>query len=126
MNPFDYVNSINTHKRNLMVGSENDELAEKEYVPFLTNKALSYHTETLLYSNEMNRYAFLPNKLQYEYLLHSVRPGKRFSKWAKKEDMDNILLIARYYQCNLQRAQEYMSVLKPGDLEEILEEMRNL
>jgi len=64
MNPFDYVNSINTHKRNLMVGSENDELAEKEYVPFLTNKALSYHTETLLYSNEMNRYAFLPNKLQ--------------------------------------------------------------
>ena len=109
-----------------MVGSENDELAEKEYVPFLTNKALSYHTETLLYSNEMNRYAFLPNKLQYEYLLHSVRPGKRFSKWAKKEDMDNILLIARYYQCNLQRAQEYMSVLKPGDLEEIIEEMRNL
>ena len=126
MNPFDYVNSINTHKRNLMVGSENDELAEKEYVPFLTNKALSYHTETLLYSNEMNRYAFLPNKLQYEYLLHSVRSGKRFSKWAKKEDMDNILLIARYYQCNLQRAQEYMSVLKPGDLEELLEEMRNL
>ncbi len=109
-----------------MVGSENDELAEKEYVPFLTNKALSYHTETLLYSNEMNRYAFLPNKLQYEYLLHSVRPGKRFSKWAKKEDMDSILLIARYYQCNLQRAQEYMSVLKPGDLEELLEEMRNL
>ena len=126
MNPFDYVNSISTHKRNLMIGSENDELAEKEYVPFLTNKALSYHTETLLYSNEMNRYAFLPNKLQYEYLLHSVRSGKRFSKWAKKEDMDNILLIARYYQCNLQRAQEYMGVLKPGDLEEILEEMRNL
>ena len=110
----------------MMRGSENDELAEKEYVPFITNKALSYHTETLLYSNEMNRYAFLPNKLQYEYLLHSVRPGKRFSKWAKKNDWDNILLIARYYQCNPQRAQEIMATLKESDIEEILEEMRNL
>lgn len=109
-----------------MVGSENDELAEKDYVPYLTNKALSYHTETLLYSNEMNRYAFLPNKLQYEYLLHSVRPGKRFSKWAKKDNVENILLIAKYYQVNFQRAQEIMELLKEADVEEILEEMRNL
>ena len=126
MNPFDYVNSINTHKRNLMVGSENDELAEKEYVPFLTNKALSYHTETLLYSNEMNRYAFLPNKLQYEYLLHSVRPGKRFSKWAKKDNVEQIQAVAQYYQCNMQRAQEYISILSIEDIEEIQEEIRNL
>ena len=126
MNPFDYVNSINSNKRNMMRGSDNDELAEKEYVPFLTNKAMSYHTETLLYSNEMNRYAFLPNKLQYEYLLHSVRPGKRFSKWAKKDDVDRIQAIAKYYQCNMQRAQEYISILSPEDIEDIQEEIRNL
>ena len=110
----------------MMRGSDNDELAEKEYVPFLTNKAMSYHTETLLYSNEMNRYAFLPNKLQYEYLLHSVRPGKRFSKWAKKDDVDRIQAIAKYYQCNMQRAQEYISILSPEDIEDIQEEIRNL
>ena len=39
MKPFDYVNSINFTKKNLMKNTANDELAEKDYVPFLTNKS---------------------------------------------------------------------------------------
>ena len=65
MKPFDYVNSINFTKKNLMKNTANDELAEKDYVPFLTNKSLSYFTDTLLYANEMNRYHFLDKRLQY-------------------------------------------------------------
>ena len=126
MNPFDYVNTINTSKKNLMTGSENDELMEKGYSAYVVNKALSYHTDTLLYSNEMNRLHDLPNKMQYEYLLHSVRAGKRFSKWAKKDDAENVQMVARYFQCNHRRAQEYMSLLSDGQIEEILEEIRNL
>ena len=68
MKPFDFVNSINITKKNLMRGSYNDELSEKAYIPFLTNRSLSYFTDTLLYANEMNRYSTLDNKLQYEYL----------------------------------------------------------
>ena len=48
MNPFDYVNSINDIKKNLMVGTENDELAEKDYNAFLVNKSLSYFIDTIL------------------------------------------------------------------------------
>ena len=53
MKPFDYINSINFTKKNLMRGTENDDLAEKGYVPYITNKTLSYFTDTLLYANEM-------------------------------------------------------------------------
>lgn len=126
MNPFDYVNSINGTKKNLMCGSENDELMEKGYTPFVVNKALSYHTDTLLYANEMNRLHDLPNKMQYEYLLHSVRQGKRFSKWAKNEELEKIQMVARYYQCNLQRAKEYISILPEDVVSNIVEEIRNL
>ena len=55
MKPFDFINSINFTKKNLMRNTDNDELAEKGYVPFITNKTLSYFTDTLLYSNEMNK-----------------------------------------------------------------------
>ena len=125
MNPFDFVNSINTTKVNMMRGTENDALAEKGYSAFVTNRALSYHTDTLLYANEMNRLHDLPDKMQYEYLLHSVRKGKRFSKWAKK-DMTVIEKVAKYYQCNYKRAQEYMELLPESEIERVVEEISNL
>ena len=98
MKPFDYVNSINFTKKNLMRNTENDELAERDYVPFLTNKSLSYFTDTLLYANEMNKYHFLDKKLQYEFYLNSIRKKKRFAKWAKADDNDDLSMISEFYQ----------------------------
>ena len=57
MKPFDFINSINFTKKNMIRGTENDDLAEKSYVPYITNRTLSYFTDTLLYANEMNRFA---------------------------------------------------------------------
>ena len=73
MKPFDFVNSINFTKKNMMRDTANDDLAEKSYVPFLTNRSLSYFTDTLLYANEMNKLHQLDNKLQYEFFLNTIR-----------------------------------------------------
>jgi hypothetical protein len=116
---WDYVNAINSNKQDLMSGTENDELAEAGYVPFLTNRALSQFPDTLLYANEMNRHNHLDNKLQFEYLLNSVRPKKRFSKWAKREDNEGIQLVMQYYKCNIKRAQEYIQLLTSEQLDKI-------
>ena len=50
MNPFDYLNAINSTKKNIMV----DEVTEKAYSPFLINRGLSYFSDTILFANEMN------------------------------------------------------------------------
>ena len=63
MSPFDFVNSINYSKKNLMV----DEQSEEEYIPFLTNRALSYFPDTILYAQEMNINGHIDKKLQYNY-----------------------------------------------------------
>jgi hypothetical protein len=118
-NLWDFVNAINSNKQDLMTGTENDDLAEAGYVPFLTNRALSQFPDTLLYANEMNRYNHLDNKLQFEYLLNSVRPKKRFSKWAKREDNEGIQLVMQYYKCNIKRAQEYIQLLTSEQLDKI-------
>ena len=123
MKPFDYINSINFTKKNLMKGSENDELSEKSYVPYITNKTLSYFTDTLLYANEMNRYHFLDNRLQYEFYLNSIRKKKRFAKWAKADDNDDLSMISEFYQISLSKAKEAIKILSPEQIKIIKDKM---
>ena len=119
MKPFDYINSINFTKKNLMRGSENDELAEKGYAPYLTNKSLSYFTDTLLYANEMNKLHFLDNKLQYEFFLNSIRKKKRFAKWAKADNNDELNMISEYYKISLPKAKDALKILSPEQKQDI-------
>jgi hypothetical protein len=111
MNPFDYVNAININKKDLIRDSENPTLAEKDYSPFLVNRALSYYVDTILYSNEMNRANHLDSLLQNDYYLNSIRISKRFSKWAKPIEDSDINCIQEYYKVNHRRALEIQKVL---------------
>ena len=116
MNPFEYLNSINQTKKNMMRGSENDALAEKEYVPFMVNRGLSYFQDTVELANEMNFHHSLDKKLQYEFLLNMVRPRKRFSKWFKKEEDGDIEAIKEYYGYSNERASQALSILTSEQL----------
>lgn len=118
-NPFDYINAINFTKKDLMTGTENDDLAESGYVPFITNRALSYFPDTILYANEMNMNNHLDNKLQFHYLINSIRPKKRFSKWAKRQEDNDIEALMEYYGYNRTKAEAVISLLSPDQLKDI-------
>lgn len=116
MSPFDYVNSILIDKKNLIV----DEVSEKGYVPFLTNRALSYHKDTIFYAQEMNLASQLDKKLQFQYLINTVRPMKRKnSKWAKKVENADIDAVMEFYGYNYQKAKTAVSVLSKDQLKSI-------
>ena len=119
MKPFDYVNSINYSKKNMMEGTDNDELAESGYVPFLTNRSLSYFTDTLFYSNEINQYPHADNKLQYDYLLNSISPKRRFAKWVKNIDSDDLEIVKQYYNYSTKKGLQALNILSPKQLQEI-------
>ena len=116
MNPFDYVNAINTSKQNLMRGTDNDKLAEKSYNTFLTNRAMSYHMDTIGVANEMNQRHEADNLLQFEYFLNTVRPKKRFAKWVKKDDEGDLSVVKQYYGYNDAKALQALSILSPEQL----------
>jgi hypothetical protein len=117
--PFDYVNAINFSKQDLMTGTENDELAEKAYVPFLTNRSLSYFTDTIMYANEMNMNHHLNNKLQFHYLINSIRSRKRFSKWSKRQDSDDFEVVKMYYKMNDAKTLQALALLTPDQIKTI-------
>ena len=112
MKPFDYVTSVSYSKKNLMRGSENDELAESGYQPYLTNKALSYFPDSLFYSNEMNMNHHADNILQYEYLINTLRPKRRFAKWVKAEDNDDLEAIKLFFGYSNKKAEQYYPLNK--------------
>jgi hypothetical protein len=119
MNPFDYVNAININKQDLIRNSENPTLAEKDYSPFLVNRALSYFVDTVLYANEINRANHIDSIMQNDYYLNSIRVSKRFSKWAKPIESSDIEIIKEYYKVNNKRALEISSVLTREQIDHI-------
>jgi hypothetical protein len=119
MSAFEYLNSINFTKKNLMRDSENDDLAEKSYSPFLVNRSLSYHQDTLSYANEMNACYHIDNKLQFEFLLNIVRPRKRFAKWEKKRSDGDIAIVKEYFGYNDSKALQALEILTTEQLSAI-------
>ena len=116
LTPFDFAKSINEKTDNLMAVQPE---TEKDYLPFLVNRALSFSQDTALYANAINQYPNTDKKLQYDYLFGSVRKRKRYDKWMKREDDELIPLISKVYQVSPRKAAEYLTMLPKQALEEL-------
>lgn len=115
MNPFDYLNEINHGKKDIIV----DEASEKGYVPFMTNRSLSYFPDTVAAANVMNRYHTVDSKLQFHFLLNIVRKRKRFSKWNKPGLADDVEAVKQYYGYSNEKARNALSLLTDDQLQQI-------
>jgi len=118
-NPFDYVNSILQNKKNLIV----DELTEKDYQAFLVNRTLSYHKDCIMYANEMNRRHLTDKKLQYDFLLNTIRSQKRpFAKWIKTEKSEDLECIKQVFGLSNEKAREAMRLLSNEQIQQLKEQ----
>ena len=113
MNPFEYLNSINYTKEDIM----NDDIKEAKYNAFLVNRSLSYFQDTVLLANEMNRYHHLDNRLQFDFLINIIRKRKRFSKWMKPDVVSDIEVVKEYYGYNNEKARQALTLLSPQQIE---------
>jgi Holliday junction resolvase RusA-like endonuclease len=119
MNFFDYLNSINYSKKDIMV----DDIAEDEYNPFMVNRGLSYFQDTVLYANEMNKYHNLDHRLQFDFLINIVRKRKRFSKWNKNTDPDALNVVKEYYGYSNEKARQVLSLISNEQIQELKKRM---
>jgi hypothetical protein len=116
MNPFDYVNAVNFTKKDIFQD-------EKNYNSFIINRSLSYSMDTVFYANEINR-SDIPNRMQFDFLLHSIPKKKRFNKWVKKDTLsDNISLIQNHYKYNMEKAMDVLSILSESQIETIKQQI---
>ena len=107
LNPFQFLNAINTTKKDLIV----DDITEKQYNAFMVNRSLSYFNDTVLMANEMNVHHHLDPKLQFSFLLNIVRKKKRFSKWIKPETFGDVEVVKAYYGYSNEKARQALTLL---------------
>ena len=114
MNVWDYVNSILQKKTQLIIDDE----TEDAYVPFLTNRSLSYHNDCVMFVNEMNRRHHLDKKMQFDFLLNTIRGKKRqFAKWVKPEKETDLQTVKQFYNYSDQKAREALRLLTKEQIE---------
>lgn len=109
-----YIKSITETKKNIW-----DEESEGAYNIWTTNRALSQYPDTIMYAQEANLYN-LPKKLHYDFLINNtIRPGKRYAKWAKKQSDSDIDAVSEYYGYNIEKAKTALTLLSSEQLEVI-------
>ena len=112
----DWLNSINFNKNNLR---EDDPETISSYPPYIVNRCLSGHLDTVLFANEMNKYSNLDKDMQYSFFLYTLRKRKRFSPWLKKEQIDDLDLVKKHYGYSNEKAKVAVTLLTKTQLETI-------
>ena len=111
----DYLNAINFSKVNLLDG---DDLTwEKKFPPYVINRCLSQHIDTIIQANNMNQRHGLAKRLQFHYLLNSIRKRKRFGgKWSTTAKSKNLEYVNQYYGYSNSKAKVALDILDTKQL----------
>ena len=83
------------------------------------NRCMSAHRDTVLFSNEMNKFPLLDKDMQYHFYLYTLRKRKRFSPWLKKEQVEDLDLVKKHYGYSNEKAKVAVSLLTKTQLEYI-------
>ena len=108
----DWLNSINFTKKDL---SEDI----KQYAPFVINKCMSGHIDTVMYANEMNMAHHLSKDMQYQFFINIVRKRKRFAPWLRKNSIEDISVVQKYYGYSFEKAQQALKILSKEQIDYI-------
>ena len=113
----DYLNAINHEKTNLL--DTDDEMWEKKYPPFIINKCLAPFPDTIFLVNEMNLNNHIDKKLQFDFLLNSLRTRKRYTSWLKASKLKNLEYVKEYYGYNNEKAKSALKLLNDEQIKTI-------
>ena len=105
----DYLNAINVSKDSLL--DTEDEMWEKKFYPFIINKCVAPFEDTVMLVNEINQLHHLDKKLQFDFLINSLRPRKRFTPWLKAKKFENLEYVKEFYGYNNEKAKAALDIL---------------
>ena len=117
----DYLNAINYTKENLL--DTDDEQWEKKYYPFIVNKCVAPFPDTVMLVNEINQLHQLDKRLQFDFLINSLRPRKRFTPWLKAKKLENLEYVKEYYGYNNEKAKEALDILNDEQISAIKQKL---
>ena len=113
----DYLNAINVSKDSLL--DTEDEMWEKRFAPFIVNKCVAPFEDTVMLVNEINQLHHLDKKLQFDFLINSLRPRKRYTPWLKAKKLKNLEYVKEYYGYSNEKAKAALDILNDEQISAI-------
>ena len=104
----DYLNAINHTKESLM--DTEDEQWERKYPPYIVNKCVAPFQDTIMLVNEINQFHHLDKKLQFDFLINSLRPRKRYTPWVKAMKLENLEYVKEFYGYDNEKAKVALDI----------------
>jgi flavorubredoxin len=66
----------------------------------------------------------LDKKPQFAYLLNSIRPRKRYSKWFKQEKIEKLDIVSEYFGYSKSKAKDIIEILTDDQIKIIKEKLQ--
>ncbi len=111
--PFDYVRAINA-KSAIDTSS-----LDKDYVPYIVNKAMSYYPDTIGVANLLNECWSMPKRAQFDVYMQAVRQKRRYTPWIKPDRSADIQIISDFYKYSRAKAEEALDILTSDQIAEL-------
>ena len=113
----DYLNAINYTKEPLL--DTEDEQWVKKYPSYIINKCIAPFPDSLMLVNEINQLHHLDKKLQFDFLINSLRARKRYTPWMKAKKLENLEYVKEYYGYNNEKAKSALDILNDEQISAI-------
>ena len=117
----EYLKAINTSKEKLMDGE--DEMWEKKYPPYIVNKCLAPFQDTIFLVNEMNMNHQIDKKLQFDFLLNTLRTRQRYTPWLKAKKEKHLECVKEYYGYSNEKAKSALNILNDEQIKTIIDSL---
>ena len=114
----EYLKAINSSKEKLMDGE--DDMWEKKYPAYIVNKCLAPFQDTIFLVNEMNMNHQIDNKLQFDFLLNTLRTRQRYTPWLKAKKEKYLECVKEYYGYGNEKAKSALNILNDEQIKAII------
>ena len=117
----DYINAINYTKEPLLDTEDEDWV--KKYPSYIVNKCIAPFPDSVMLVNEINQLHHLDKKLQFDFLINSLRPRKRYAPWMKAKKLESLEYVKEFYGYNNEKAKAALDILNDEQISAIKEKL---
>ena len=73
--------------------------------------------------NEINQLHHLDKKMQFDFLINSLRPRKRYAPWMKAKKLESLEYVKEFYGYNNEKAKAALDILNDEQISAIKERL---
>ena len=117
----EYLKAINSSKEKLM--NSEDEQCKKKYPAYIVNKCLAPFQDTIFLVNEMNIHHQTDKKLQFDFLLNTLRTRQRYTPWLKAKKEKHLECVKEYYGYGNEKAKSALNILNDEQINTIMDRL---